>query len=256
MTTTTVLPPPTPRPDPYARPRHQRPGNLAARIAGWSARHRTTAIVGWLLFVVVATALSAVLGTVQAADSSYGHGESGRATELIAAGGFPDRAGEMVLIHSDDQLADSPTFTEAVTATVSAVEGTGRVENVSADTISADRHSALVTFDLSGPADTAVDRVDAVRDAVAGVQRQFPDLLVAQTGDASLDQSINEILAGDMHRLSLLSIPVTLGILIVAFGALLAAVLPMGLALTAFLASSACSPPPAGWCPRSTPLCT
>ncbi|MFF3867163.1 MMPL family transporter [Micromonospora sp. NPDC001898] len=237
MTTSTVLPPPIPRQDPYARPRHQRPGNLAARIAGWSARHRTTAIVGWLLFVVAATAFSAVFGTVQAADSSYGHGESGRATELIAAAGFPDRAGEMVLIHSDDRLADSPRFTEAVTATVSAVEGTGRVENVHADAISADRHSALVTFDLSGPADTAVDRVDAVRDAVAVVQREFPDLLVAQTGDASLDQSLNEILAGDMHRLSLLSIPVTLGILIVAFGALLAAVLPMGLALTAFLAS-------------------
>ncbi|WP_433346308.1 MMPL family transporter [Micromonospora sp. CA-111912] len=237
MTTSTALPPPLPRQGPYARPRHQRPGNLAARIAGWSARHRTIAIVGWLLFVVVATALSAVFGTVQAADSSYGHGESGRATELIAAAGFPDRAGEMVLIHSDDQLAESPTFTKAVTATVSAVEGTGLVENVHADAISADRHSALVTFDLSGPADTAVDRVDAVRDAVARVQREFPDLLVAQTGDASLDQSIGEILAGDMHRLSLLSIPVTLGILIVAFGALLAAVLPMGLALTAFLAS-------------------
>ncbi|MEV4630020.1 MMPL family transporter [Micromonospora sp. NPDC049523] len=237
MTTTTVLPPPTPRPDPYARPRHQRPGNLAARIAGWSARHRTSAIVGWLLFVVVATALSAALGTVQAADSSYGHGESGRATELIADAGFPDRAGEMVLIHSDSQLADAPAFTDAVTATVAAVEGTGRVENVRADAISADRHSALVTFDLSGPSDTAADRVGAVRDAVAVVQREHPDLMVAQTGDASLDQSINDILAGDMHRLSLLSIPVTLGILIVAFGALLAAVLPMGLALTAFLAS-------------------
>ncbi|WP_326556186.1 MMPL family transporter [Micromonospora sp. NBC_01796] len=237
MTTTTVLPPPAPRPDPYTRPGRHRPGNLAARVAGWSARHRTTAIVGWLLFVVVATALSAMLGTVQAADSSYGHGESGRATELIAAAGFPDRAGEMVLIHSDSQVAGTPAFTDAVTATVAAVEGTGRVENVRADAVSEDRHSALVTFDLSGPSDTAADRVGAVRDAVAGVQREHPDLMVAQTGDASLDKSINEILAGDMHRLSMLSIPVTLGILIVAFGALLAAVLPMGLALTAFLAS-------------------
>jgi RND superfamily putative drug exporter len=226
-----------PRPESGPEPSHRRSGNLAARIAGWSARHRSAAIFGWLLFVVAATALSAVVGTVTAADSEYGHGESGRATELIAAAGFPDRAGELVLIQSDSLATDAPQFQSAVAAAVAAVQGTGRVENVRSDAVSADRHAALVTFDLAGPADTAVDRVGPVRDAVAAVQRAHPDLIVAQTGDASLDQSISTILADDMHRLSLLSIPVTLGILIVAFGALLAAVLPMGLALTAFLAS-------------------
>lgn len=226
-----------PRPGPSPRPSHQRSGNIAARIAGWSARHRATAIFGWLAFVIAATALSAVLGTVNAADSQYGHGESGRATQLIAAAGFTDRAGEMVLIRSDSLATDAPEFQAAVGATVAAVEGTGRVENVQADAVSADRHAALVTFDLAGPADTAVDRVGPVRDAVAQVQRANPDLLVAQTGDASMDQSLNTVVTDDLHRLSLLSIPVTLGILIVAFGALLAAVLPLGLALTAFLAS-------------------
>ncbi|MFK3983547.1 MMPL family transporter [Micromonospora sp. NPDC050397] len=237
MTTSTVLPPPPPRPDPYVTARGKPPGNVAARVAGWSARHRTTAILGWLLFVAVATTLSAVLGTVNAEDSEYGHGDSGRASELIAAAGFPDRAGELVLIRSDTLDADTPAFRAAVNATVTAVQGTGRVENVNAGAVSADRHAALVTFDLTGPADTAADRVGPVRDAVAAVARDHPDLLVAQTGDASIDESIGTILSADMHRMSLLSLPVTLGILIVAFGALLAAVLPMGLALTAFAAS-------------------
>ncbi|MFI6762424.1 MMPL family transporter [Micromonospora sp. NPDC050417] len=236
MTTTTVPSPPA-RPDPYAGPRRRPAGNVAARIAGWSTRHRTTAILGWLLFVIAATALSAAVGTVNATDSEYGHGDSGRATELIAAAGFPDQAGEMVLIRGDSLEVDAPAFRDAITATVTAVEATGLTANVNADTVSADRHAALVTFDLTGPADTAADRVGPVRDAVADVQREHPDLLVAQTGDASIDESIVTILSGDMHRLSLLSIPVTLGILIVAFGALLAAVLPIGLALTAFAAS-------------------
>ncbi|MBF9128651.1 MMPL family transporter [Plantactinospora sp. S1510] len=234
--TTSTLPPPTTRADPRAEAA-RRPANLAARIAGWSARHRATAVLGWLLFVIAATALSTVLGTVEVTDSESGHGDSRRADEIIAAAGFPDRAGEVVLIESDELVTDAPAFRATVAATIAAVERTGRVENIRSDAVSADRHATLVTFDLTGPAEDAADRVGPVRDAVAAVQRDHPDLYVAQTGGASIGEALNKTLDADMHRLSMLSIPVTLGILIVAFGALLAAVLPMGLALTAFLGS-------------------
>jgi len=243
MTTSTIVPPPITGPDPdsgpdpSSGPAHRRPGNLAASIAAWSARHRRTAVFGWLLFVIAATALSAVIGTVEAKNGEYGHGDSRRADEIIAAAGFPDRATEMVLVESAALTADAPAFRAAVDATVAAVERTGQVENVRSDAVSADRHALLVTFDLTGPADSAAERVGPVRDAVAGVARAHPDLYVAQTGGASIGEAIGKTLDADMHRLSMLSIPVTLGILIVAFGALLAAVLPMGLALTAFLGS-------------------
>lgn len=96
MTTSTTLPPPIAGPDPRPGAATGRSGNLAARIAGWSARHRATAVLGWLLFVIAATALSAAIGTAETRDSEYEHGDSRRADEIIAAAGFPERANEMV----------------------------------------------------------------------------------------------------------------------------------------------------------------
>jgi RND superfamily putative drug exporter len=207
-------------------------------MAQFSARHRATAIGGWLLFVVAATALAAMLGTISATDSEYDNGESRRADQMIEAAGFPERAGEMVLVQSDRLTADAPAFQAAISDVTAAVQGTGRIENLRPAVVSADRHSALVMFEMAGDRDTAGDRVGPVMDAVAGVQRAHPDLYVAEGGDASGDKVIGESLAKDFSRLSLLSLPLTLGILIVAFGALLAAFLPVGLALTAFLAAT------------------
>ncbi|MEJ3743975.1 MMPL family transporter [Actinomycetes bacterium KLBMP 9797] len=235
MTTTLLTRPDNERPDKRTSP--TRPRNLAATVARFSARHRAAAIVGWLVFVVAATVLSAAIGTIAAQDSDYGNGESRRADKMIEAAGFPDRAGEMVVVQSDALTADAPAFRDAVRDAVAAVEGSGQAENVRADAVSADRHAALVTFDIVGDAETAADRVPPVRDAVATVQDRHPDLYVGQTGAASIDEAISAGLEKDLAVLSALSIPVTLGILIVAFGALLAAVLPLGLALTAFLAS-------------------
>jgi RND superfamily putative drug exporter len=72
-----------------------------------------------------------------------------------------------------------------------------------------------------------------VLDAVAAVQRNHPGLYVGEAGDASADKLIGDSLEEGLTRLSLLSIPVTLGILLVAFGAVVAALLPVGLAITA-----------------------
>jgi RND superfamily putative drug exporter len=227
----------TPRHDTVASHRARPPGNLAARMAQFSARHRATAIGGWLLFVVAATALATMFGTISATDSEYDNGESRRAGQMIEAAGFPKQAGEMVLVQSERLTADAPAFQAALSEVTAAVGATGRVANLQPAIVSADKHSALITFHVTGDYDTAADRVGPVMDAVAGVQRAHPDLYVAQGGDASGEKVIGESLEKDFSRLSLLSLPITLGILLVAFGALLAAVLPVGLALTAFMAA-------------------
>ncbi|MFC0530593.1 MMPL family transporter [Phytohabitans kaempferiae] len=234
--TTSMLRPPAIRPDENLTS-HRRPRNLAATIARFSARHRATAIVGWLLFVVVATALSAVIGTIGAEDSDYGNGESKRAQQIIDAAGFPDRAGEMVIVQSGTLTADSIEFQTAVRDVAAAVEATGQVENVNTDAVSEDGRSALVTFAMKGDPETAADRIEPVHDAVSGVQERHPDLMIAQTGEVSVDEAIDSQVEGALATMSMLSLPVTLGILLVAFGALLAAVIPLGLAVTAFLAS-------------------
>ena len=72
--------------------------NPAARAGRWSAQHRKTAILGWILFVVLATVLGGKVGQNDLDDSARGSGESKRGDMIIKAAGFPEQAGEQVLV--------------------------------------------------------------------------------------------------------------------------------------------------------------
>ena len=72
--------------------------NLAARAGRWSAQHRKTAILGWILFVVLATVLGGKVGLNDIDESAQGNGESKRGDMIVDAAGFPDQAGEQVLV--------------------------------------------------------------------------------------------------------------------------------------------------------------
>src|ERR1700729_843257 len=74
--------------------------NLTARAASWSARHRRTAILGWMAFVVAAVVLGSVIGTKRISSNNDGVGESARADHVINAK-FPQYSGEQVLIQSN-----------------------------------------------------------------------------------------------------------------------------------------------------------
>ena len=70
----------------------------------------------------------------------------------------------------------------------------------------------------------------------ADVAKAHPDLKIEQAGDASLDKAIGGQVSKDFSRAEKLSLPVTLGILILTFGALIAAGVPVILALSAVMA--------------------
>ncbi|MFI5935076.1 MMPL family transporter [Actinoplanes sp. NPDC051494] len=200
---------------------------FAARAAVWSARHRTLAILGWVAFVAGVTVLSGQLGTVEAVDSETGHGESARADRIVAAAGFPERpAGEMVLIQGGKRTA-------AVADVTRTLRDRAEVADVGEPVVSPDKNSTLVSFTMTGDPETAKDRVQPLLDAVAQVQDRHPELYVAEAGDASGDKLIGDSLDEGLSRLGLLSLPITLGILLVAFGAVVAALLPVALAVTA-----------------------
>lgn len=76
--------------------------NIAARAGHWSARHRKTAILGWLAFVLIATLLGGSIGTKTPPPEDFGNGESQAADHAIAAAGFPDDASEQVLVQVRD----------------------------------------------------------------------------------------------------------------------------------------------------------
>jgi RND superfamily putative drug exporter len=205
---------------------------VAARSAAWSARHRVLAVLGWLGFVVATVVLSGQLGVIQD-ETGGGHGESARADKMVAAAGFPERNGEMVLVRGSGRSLEDPEITAALGELTAALDRTGVALDRSEPIPSPDRTAALVTFAI---VDDEHD-LDEVLAAVAGVQKAHPDLTVAETGDASGDRFVGEQLDKSLNTLALLSLPLTLGILLVAFGALVAAFLPLLLAVTAVVAA-------------------
>ncbi|MEU3981043.1 MMPL family transporter [Streptomyces sp. NPDC026672] len=216
---------------------------VAARAGIWSARHRWAAVGIWVLFVVVAMGLGSAAGRVDVDESDQLKGETHTAARIIDDAGIKEPAGETVLIQTKDAgaKATDPEFRAAVADVVKAVDGTGRVTDVLSPydtrTISKDGRSALVRFDMRGDADTAADRVQPVLDAVAGVQKEHGSLRIEEIGGASMNKQYQDAFGNDFQKAELSAVPVALGILLIAFGALVAALLPVALAITAIVAT-------------------
>ena len=96
------------------------PRNLAARAGRWSATHRKTAMLGWILFVVLATVVGGKVGQKNIEPSAMGNGESKRGDMIVADAGFPETIGERVLIQGKGSIKSSdPEVTAAVKDVVS-----------------------------------------------------------------------------------------------------------------------------------------
>jgi uncharacterized membrane protein YdfJ with MMPL/SSD domain len=221
----------------------EQPRNLAARMGRWSASHWKTATFGWLAFVLVAFALGGAAGTKTIDPNTAGPGESGRVDRILEAG-FKQPAGESVLIQSGSLRTDDRAFAAAITDIVSGLAKLDVVQNVrsplgpaNAGQVSKNGHAALVEFEIRGDADKAVEKIDPVLDRIAAVQRAHPGFFIGEFGDASSVDAIDTAFADDLAKAGLLSLPITLIILVIAFGALVAAGIPLLLALTAVFAT-------------------
>ncbi|HVW47054.1 MAG TPA: MMPL family transporter, partial [Solirubrobacterales bacterium] len=219
--------------------RSRRKLGLAGRAGRWSAAHRKTAIWGWIAFVVAAIAIGGALGTKTLDDG--GDGESARAEKTLE-GGFPQSASETVLVQAKGHGSVCGKDGRAAIAAVESrlrrlpfVEGlTGPYARGAEGQISADGRSALIKFQI--PEREGLEPSDVVGRAlaqVAVVGRAHPDLRVEEVGDASGEKAVSESLEEDFSKAEMTSLPITLAILIVVFGSLLAAGVPLLLALTA-----------------------
>ena len=232
----------------------RRAGPLVERIAGWSARHRKTAVVGWLLLVAVLFAAGHALGTKSV--PVYSPGQAGQAERALhqLTGNASAAPAESVLIQA---LAPGQRFSadsamgqaarEVVAALAAAPKSAADIQSpfgpagshlVSADGPNAPSgQSALVTFQVPGDPDDSPSAVQAAQAAVADVQARFPGLRVAEAGDASIARAVSTASASDFHRAEATSIPITLILLLVVFGSLVAAGIPVLLAITAVVAA-------------------
>ena len=221
------------------------PRNLAARAGRWSARHPWKAILGWVVFVIVAVMIGSSTGTETLSDEEYGVGESGAADRAFADA-FPDEASETVLVQSEGGVtAEDPRFRATVEDTVRQLSRTEDVSKVkspytpaNAGNISEDGRSALILFKI--PERDGVDpdqQVEAPLATVAKLDEAHPDFRIEEFGDASADKQLTESFESDFQQAEVTSLPITLIILILAFGALVAALVPLILAATAVAAA-------------------
>jgi RND superfamily putative drug exporter len=222
----------------------QQSGNIAARVGRWSAQHRKKAIIGWIAFVVLAFAIGGKVGKNTLTDEQTRVGESGTA-ERIVADAYPKKIEEIVLIQSDDLKASDSQFRAAVSDVsrrLDKIDGIAAITDPYADregSISRKNDAALLTFQIPGDPDSATSTaaVDASVAAVNAAQKAHPDLRVEQSGDASSEEEIEAIFESDLKKAGTTSLPITMLILLIAFGAMVAAGIPLLLAITGVIAT-------------------
>jgi RND superfamily putative drug exporter len=220
--------------------------NIAARAGRWSARHWKTAVAGWLAFVAIAFLIGGNVGTQTLTPEEAGVGDSGAAAKLVHDA-FPASTGEVVLVSSETKGARTAEFRAVVGKAVQQLRATPGVRDVhdpyganAGDAISKDGHTAMVAFEVPGDdaTDTRVkDTVDATVADTKRLDRAQPDFLVEQFGDVSSDAEFQKIFNEDLGKAGTLSLPLTLVILLVTFGSLLAAGIPLLLAVSAVVAT-------------------
>ncbi len=220
----------------------ERSRNLAARAGRWSAQHRKLAIWGWIAFVVAAVVVGGAMGTKTLSDNEEGVGESGRADQALERG-FPEAAQEQVLIQAPKgaEGVDGKQFHAAVADVEHHLSKLGFVHDLQGPyergnegQISSSGRSALVEFRI--PENPHVDPEQKVGAALAATQaaaHDHPGLKIVEVGDASASKAISDSLGDDFAKAETTSLPITLLILVVVFGALVAAGVPLLLALTA-----------------------
>ena len=229
------------------------PKNLAARAGRWSAMHRKTAILGWVLFVIAATLIGGKIGQTNLEDSAGGNGESKRGAMIMDDAGFPDEVGERVLIQGTGSMkADDPEVTAAVNDVVNRLEKIDGVKDIEsplvaeqrANTVSQDGRSVLVTFTMPGKSETTEDlkNLETLADeplaAVAAAQKAHPELRVEEHGGASEHKALAPQERADQAKEQQFSMGGTLIILLIAFGAAVAAGVPLFLGITSFVATT------------------
>jgi len=211
---------------------------LPTRAARWSATHPWRAIGAWMALVVIAVGLAAAIPTNDADDADYRLGESGRAEALVEQGGLDDPPSESVLVRArsgalgDDGRAAAAEIAERMRTT----PGVARV----GDAVPSTDGTALLI-----PVELTEDDIDAgpLLDVTAAVQSAHPDLDVSQAGDVTIGEAIDDRVGDDLRSAELISLPITLVLMLLAFGALIAAGLPVLLAATSVAATIGISAP-------------
>ncbi|MGY0059021.1 MMPL family transporter [Streptomyces sp. LZ34] len=203
------------------------------RMARWSATHPWSAMGLWIAFVALCLFLGGAAGTNAISDEESGVRESGRAGKIVHSGDFPEKPEENVLITAESGgRLDKNAAGRAAADVARRMKTLSGVESVGEPVASPDGKALLVPVTMKGDTENADTRVQPLLDASAAVEKAHQGLRVEQVGTGSTAKGLTETLGEDFEKAELISLPLTLLILLVVFGAVIAAGVPVVLALS------------------------
>ncbi|MEZ7003800.1 MMPL family transporter [Streptomyces sp. AD55] len=203
--------------------------HIPARIGYWSAAHPWRAVLVWLVLTLAAFSTGFLGETRMATEADMTVGESARAARLVEGNGLRTPAAENFLV-SPRAGQDAAGAAGELKQRLAALP---EVASVAGPLTSEDGRTLLVRAVMKGDADSASDRVSALTGVTAEIQERHPGLRVEETGDASIQRDFQDWLAKDLSKATLISVPITLVVMMVVFGALVTAGVPVLLALFA-----------------------
>ncbi len=244
---------------PPATTRRSQPWTV--RVAGWSARHRWPVFVGWFVVTIGLFAISQSMGGIRALSVTGGPGsgsptEAVRGSQAMRSGATDAGASEsltMVVASTAVPVTD-PAFKTTVgeivtrlTAIQATVDGTAGPAFASvlnpfttppqSGLYAPDGKAVMITAVIPGSETQRQTRTAAIAPEIARVQADFPAYDIHAIASTLTNDQINAVISGDLDGSLKLSLPATFLILIVAFGALTASLIPLLLAVTALLAA-------------------
>jgi RND superfamily putative drug exporter len=201
-------------------------------------------VFGWLALVAIIVRAGQALGSKSL--PGYDAGQSGAAEQTLHQLGVAAPAVESVLIQARNTGATFATDPQMRQAAAQLSAGLARLPHAAADIhsplqpggrglVSADGRSALVTFEVPGPVADQPTAVGPALSAVAAVAADHPGLRIAEGGDASYPRALDALLGSGFRKAEATSVPITLVLLLLVFGALIAAGIPLLLAITSVL---------------------
>lgn len=212
------------------------------RLGRWTADHVRAVALAW---VVVAIVLGAFAPQAEHALSGAGWEASGsesvQARRLVQEhfGGLSSQA-FMVVVHSDTQTTAEPGFRQVLASVTALLRASDAVASVvpprPGASVSEDGHVAVVTAGATGTPTEAVAAADELKRELARLGGN--DVSVSLTGASGMWSDFNEANKAAMLKSEVISWPVTLAILVVAFGSLVAAGLPLMLTILGLVASA------------------
>ncbi len=231
MAQTPVRTAPTPSvPAPHVPAPPYRPEAPRSRLALWSVRHRWLVLLGSLVAAVVGAALVASLGITTQDQNDQLVGDSAQAQAIVDSADFGEVATEYVVLTDPAGPLAPERAAELAAAATTAYSGVDDVARVGEAFPGVDG-SLVVPVEMVTDDDGEVTDVAATLDATERFAAEHAGLTVGQFGNASVDAQLDEVIGEDFKQAELISIPVTLLILLLAFGAVLAAGVPLLLGL-------------------------